>query len=245
MLLSNFKRLREGVLHVLFPRTCYSCQRDLPFGSAGPFCAACAAAVQQVGARYCLSCGKPLPDGGAHCYHCRGSKARGRKCTLIRSALVFGPQVRAVVHAFKYADQTYLADFLAEYMAQSWALYPELAQAQLLLPVPLHPRKQKARGYNQSGLLARQLGEKCHLPVDSRSLVRVRNTPSQTGFGREGRLKNMSGAFACICPAAIRGKTVLLIDDVATTGATLEGCAEALKAAGAKKVMAYTLAREI
>lgn len=230
---------------MLFPRTCYSCGRDLPLGAPGPLCRACQEAVEEVGPRYCACCGQPLPDGGAHCFHCRGSKIRRRQCTLIRSAWVFGPQVRALVHAFKYADQTYLADFLAEYMAQKWALYPELAQAQLLLPVPLHPRKQKARGYNQSELLARQLGEKCHLPVDSCSLVRVRNTPSQTGFGREGRLQNMSGAFACVRPGAVQGKIVLLIDDVATTGATLEGCAEALKAAGAKKVMAYTLAREI
>lgn len=240
----NFKHVRELVLHVLLPRTCYACHRDLPLGERAALCAACAAAVEKTGTRCCHVCGKPLPDGGAHCYHCRTAKTRARSCTLIRSAVVFGPQVRALVHAFKYAGHTYLAEFLGQWLEQQWAVYPELAEAQLLVAVPLHRRKLKSRGYNQSELLARELGQKCRLPVDSHALVRVRNTPSQTGFGREGRLKNMSGAFACVDPGTVKGKIILLIDDVATTGATLEGCAQALKAAGAKKVMAYTLARE-
>lgn len=237
--------LKDGVLHVLLPNTCYACRRDMPFRSRAPLCPACEALVKPVGPLYCLRCGKPLPDGGAHCYHCRGSKAKDFKCKVIRSAVVFGPQVRAVVHAFKYADQTYLAAHLAGWMAVPWQKYPNLADAQVLMPVPLHPKKRKSRGYNQSELLARALGKIQGLPVDADSLVRSRNTPSQTGFGREGRLKNMNGAFACVKPEAVKGKVILLVDDVATTGATLEGCAEALKAAGAKKVMAYTLAREV
>lgn len=217
----------------------------MPLGARGPLCAACETQVKTVGPLYCLRCGKPLPDGGAHCYHCRGVKAADCKCKVIRSAVVFGPQVRAVVHAFKYADQTYLAAHLAGWMLAPWDKYPDLKQAQVIMPVPLHPKKLKSRGYNQSELLAKALGAAKGLSVDCQSLVRARNTPSQTGFGREGRLKNMSGAFVCARPEAVKGKVVLLIDDVATTGATLEGCAEALKAAGAKRVMAYTLAREV
>ncbi len=245
MLLSSFKQVLEVALYVLLPRTCYACRRDLPLGAAGPLCQDCQAAVQHIGLRYCVSCGKPLPDGGAHCARCRREKKRSRKCALLRSAVVFGPQVRAVVHAFKYADQSYLASCLAQCMAQYWTAYPELARGQLLVPVPLHSRKLKARGYNQSELLARSLGKQLHLPVNTSCLVRVRNTPSQTTFGREGRLQNMLGAFAVTEPQLIKGKTLVLIDDVATTGATLEGCAAALRAAGAKEVMAYTLAREI
>lgn len=233
------------LLHVLLPNTCHACRRDLPRRSRAPLCAGCTAEIKVPGPLYCLRCGKPLPDGGAHCYQCRGSKAKKFKCRLIRSAVVFGPQVRGVVHAFKYTDKPYLAGWLAEWMNRRWAAYPELARAELLVPVPLHAKKFKSRGYNQSELLARELGRLRGLPVDALSVVRVRNTPSQTGFGREGRLQNMSGAFACVRPEQVKGKTVLLIDDVATTGATLEGCAEALKAAGAKAVMAYTFAREV
>lgn len=245
ILLSSSKYVWRGVLHVLLPRTCYACRRDVPFGWEAPLCAACRERVQTPGPLYCLRCGKPLPDGGAHCYQCRGSKAGKFSCKIIRSAVLFNPPMRALVHAFKYADRMQLAVYLAQYMAWQWDKYPDLHGAQLLLPVPLHAKKLKRRGYNQSALLARALGGILHLPEAEDVLVRVRNTPSQTGFGREGRLQNMRGAFACVRPEAVKGKTVLLIDDVATTGATLEGCAEALKAAGAKKVMAYTLAREV
>lgn len=241
----HWQTIREGLLHILLPRTCYNCKRDLPWRSHEPLCMECFAQIKPIGPFYCIRCGKPLPDGGAHCYQCRGTKASQFKCKIIRSAVVFGPQVRSVVHAFKYADQPYLAHYLAACMYQYWNEYPDLAAASVLMPVPLHRKKYKQRGYNQSELLATGLAALLGLPCDTTSLVRQRNTPSQTKFGREGRLQNMSGAFACIKPEDVRGKVVLLIDDVATTGATLEGCAQALKEAGAKKVMAYTLAREV
>ncbi len=233
------------VLHVLLPRTCYACKKDLPFGQKGPLCTVCEAQIRTPLPLYCLRCGKPLPDGGAHCYQCRGAKATRFKCKIIRSAVVFGPQVRALVHAFKYADRTQLADYLAQQMFERWSDYEPLHEAQLMVPVPLHVKKLKQRGYNQSALLAQALAARLALPEAEDILERIRNTPSQTGFGRQERLENMQGAFACVRPQAVRGKTVLLIDDVATTGATLEGCAQALREAGARRVMAYTLAREV
>jgi len=240
-----FSKLKKILWHVFFPNTCYSCRRDLSPETTEPLCTSCLKAIKDVGPLYCQRCGKPLPDGGAHCYQCRGTKGKIFKCKIIRSSVVFGPQIRSLVHAFKYADQSYLANFLATLMARYWAIYPELAESQILVPVPLHRKKLRKRGYNQAELLAVALAEKRNLPVNTQLLRRVRNTPSQTRFGREGRLKNMSGAFECVLPKEVKGKIILLIDDVATTGATLEGCAEALKKAGAKKVMAYTLAREI
>ena len=240
-----WQRVRAFCLHILLPNTCYHCACDLSWNNTHPLCKDCEQQLQPVGPLYCLRCGKPLPDGGAHCYDCRGTKGKQYACKVIRSALVFNPVLRPLVHAFKYADRPYLADYLAQWMNVSWQKYPDLAQVQVLVPVPLHPKKQKQRRYNQSELLARALAHLQGLPVDSACLIRVRNTPSQTQFGRAGRLENMRGAFRCEQPANIKGKIVLLIDDVATTGATLEGCAEALKAAGAKKVIAYTLAREV
>lgn len=233
------------MLHVLLPNMCYACRRDMPFGSRAALCPSCEASVRKTDRRCCARCGKPLPDGGAHCRSCLTAQAKRLKCSLIRSAVVFGPQIRPAIHAFKYADARHLAAYLADWMERQWIVYPELSQAQVLIPVPLHRKKLRARGYNQSELLARALGSNVGLPVDTVSVLRTRNTPSQTKFGREGRLQNMSGAFSCVNPAAVKGKIVLLVDDVATTGATLEGCAQALRAAGAKKVLAYTLAREV
>ena len=235
--------IKEISLHILLPNTCFSCRVDLPFRYKKPLCPACGA-VKAVGNLFCQRCGKPLADGGAHCYQCRGSKAKGFTCKIIRSALVFGPEIRSIVHAFKYSGQSYLADFLAEEMAKKWVDYSELSEGNVLIPVPLHSKKYRKRGYNQSELLAKSLGEKLFISVDCNSLIRKKDTPSQTGFGRVERMENMKDAFDCIENQRVKGKTVILIDDVATTGATLEACAVALRKAGAKKVMAYTLARE-
>ena len=246
ILRSSFNFAKDALLHLLLPRTCYACGKDLPFRAEDPLCAACAAQVRFVaGGLYCRRCGQPLRQGGAHCFHCRGSKSKKYPCAYIRSAVVFNPQVRALVHPFKYAHQTYLAASLGGWLGQAWPDFDVLHTAQLLMPVPLYPAKQKKRGYNQAALLARQLGRITGLMVDENSLCRIRNTPSQTGFGREQRAENMKGAFVCRQPEAVKGKVVLLIDDVATTGATLEACAAALKQAGAKQVMAYTLARDV
>lgn len=112
------------------------------------------------------------------------------------------------------------------------------------MPVPLHPKKLRERGYNQSGLLAKQLGLFLGLPVIENSLKRKRNTPPQTKIiSRDERWRNVSDAFVCN-GGDVKGRNVLLIDDVCTTGATLDACAQALKSAGAISVWGLTLARE-
>lgn len=205
---------------------------------------ACSSRLAVPGLHICKRCGAVLKYGGAHCFACRGSKEREYKCRVIRSAFKFNASSRALVHALKYARADYLARYMGRQMAAHYKNYPELAEAEMVMPVPLFPKRNRARGYNQSELLTENFAPLVGLTVDTKSLVRVKNTISQTTLGRMGRLANMKGAFACKNPSAVKGKTVLLIDDVATTGATLEGCAVALKAAGAKKVMAYTFARE-
>lgn len=239
-----WSRLFKLFLHFWFPRTCFACGRDLKWDATAPLCPACEAALAVPGPLICRRCGAVLKSGGAHCYACRGSKARPYKCAVIRSAFVFNTSSRALVHALKYARADYLASYMGMHMARRFASHPELAEAEVLVPVPLFPKRGKQRGYNQSELLARSLGRQIGLPVNTTALARVRNTVSQTTLGRKGRLQNMSGAFKTMRPQEVKGKVVLLIDDVATTGATLEGCAQALRAADAKKVLAYTFARE-
>lgn len=231
-------------MHLLLPRTCHACGCDLPWHRNEPLCKVCSHQFKTPGPFICRRCGAVLKSGGAHCYACRGSKAKKYKCQLIRSAWVFNTASRALVHALKYNQQEYVAPFMAKQMVKRFCAYPELSDVDLIIPVPLFPGKKRSRGYNQSELLARTFALETGLNLDTTSLVRVRNTVSQTTLGRRGRLDNMLGAFACRPAKRVRGRTVLLIDDVATTGATLEGCAVALKQAGAKKVLAYTYARE-
>ena len=137
-----------------------------------------------------------------------------------------------------------MAVSMGRQMARNFCHYPELADVQLVTAVPLFPSKARARGYNQSERLGRSFSHHTGLPWAPSLLKRTRNTVSQTRLNRAGRLANMSGAFTCTNWQQVKGKVILLIDDVATTGATLEGCAVALKAAGAKRVLAYTYARE-
>lgn len=231
-------------LHFWFPRTCFACGCDLPWNAAGSLCASCEKGLKRPGPLICRRCGVVLKSGGAHCYNCRGVKAKAYKCAVIRSAFAFNASSRGLVHALKYGGADYLAHEMGNLMAVRFCTYPELAEAETVMPVPLFPKRYRKRGYNQSALLARAFAYGTGLVYDDTSLVRTRDTLSQTKLGRKGRLANMTGAFSCSRPENIKGKVVLLVDDVATTGATLEGCAAALKAAGAKKVFAYTFARE-
>lgn len=244
MLISFLHNLAKRFLHFWFPRTCFSCGKDLRWQDSGALCTACYAGLKRIGPLICRRCGVVLKAGGAHCYHCRGSKAKKYKCACIRSAFIFNASSRGLVHALKYGGADYLAREMGHLMAVRFCLYPELASAEIVMPVPLYPKRRRKRGYNQSALLARQLARETGLAYDETPLVRGRDTRSQTALGRQGRLANMTGAFVCKNPSAVKGKVILLVDDVATTGATLEGCAAVLKAAGAKKVFAYTFARE-
>jgi len=161
----------------------------------------------------------------------------------IRSPFVFNGIIREAVHQFKYknfrAISSVLAGLLRDYMTD----YP--LPADVLVPVPLHPKRLRERGYNQSGMLAAGLGNLTGLPVINDSLVRKRYTlPQARTTSVEERRSNVASLFTC-SDNRLRGKRVLLIDDVATSGATLNACARALKNSGAVSVWGLVLAREI
>lgn len=148
---------------------------------------------------------------------------------------------RDAVHHLKYRNLKALARPLAKLMAEYLESNP--LPVDLILAVPMHPKRVRQRGYNQSDLLAQELSYLINLPTASGSLVRLRNTPSQVSLGAEARRSNVQGAFRCknqVC----QGKSVLLVDDVCTTGATLNACALALKEAGAASVWGLTFSRE-
>lgn len=243
-MLDILRNIRLGLLHIFLPKTCLCCGCDLPWKDEGFLCSACREKLSFVPVHICKRCGVTLPSGGAHCFACRGSKAKKYKCSLIRSAFVFNEASRSLVHGLKYDGREYLAAVMGKEMALRFKHYPELASSDLIMPVPLFAKRKRKRGYNQSELLAQSFSLHTGISCDVFSLVRIRDTVSQTRLGRKARLENMAGAFMCNNINGVEGKTVLLIDDVATTGATLEGCATALKRAGAKKVFAYTFARE-
>ena len=157
----------------------------------------------------------------------------------MRAALRYQEPTSSLIHRFKYEGCFALAEPLARCLSAAWPAWVQ--PPDLIIPIPLHPRRKRRRGYNQSELLAAPLARDLGLPMNPRGLRRVRHTAPQVGLGPEERHDNVRGAFAA--DDSFTGRRVLLIDDVLTTGATMRAAAEALLAAGAASVSAYCLAR--
>jgi len=222
--------LWSGLLDLVFPPRCVGCGREGAW-----LCPACLAAVQPVPPPTCAICYESTL-GGDVCSACRRDPLA---IDGIRSVSLHKGALREAVHGLKYKNQRSLVPPLAALMRD--AMERQGLAADVLVPVPLHQERLRQRGFNQSALLARAMVVP-GLPMDEESLVRVRATASQTTLNRAERRANMAGAFACR-DGALAGRRVLLIDDVCTTGATLEACAVACRAAGAASVWGMTLTR--
>lgn len=227
-------KLKTSVLDLLFPPRCVGC------GSEGSFlCSRCKSALAHLHSPLCPRCGKPLP-AGSYCYACKDYYI---EIEGIRSLFPLNGVLRQAILQFKYQNVKALAAPLAELMGEYLRVHH--LHADTLVPVPLHPRRLRERGYNQSSLLAVELGRLTSLPVVEGALLRIKNTPPQTKTkSAEERRLNVSGAFSCL-GRRLRGRRVLLIDDVCTSGATLDACATALKRTGAASVWGLTLARDM
>ncbi|MBI4202386.1 MAG: ComF family protein [Chloroflexi bacterium] len=229
-------RITGAAVDLIFPKQCYVCRKHGYF-----VCSTCEPDLPPLLYPYCSICAQPESRMTRYCRRCQEHPL---DIDGIRSPYVLDGPVRTMVHAFKYQGIRALAQPLGELMARYYQQEEEELAADMLVPVPLHPRKERERGYNQSALLARAMGAILGLLWEPRALRRVRSTPSQArSVSSEERRINVHRAFAADRPL-VEGKAVLLIDDVCTTGATLEACAIALKDAGALSVWGLTLARE-
>jgi ComF family protein len=229
-------------LDLLYPRVCAGCGAlvDLP---SGELCWDCLAAFERVREPFCAHCGDPVEGLVEHRYVCSVCANRPPAFDLARSALRYRGALRAALHAFKYGGAACLArDFTAFLVGCVRAQYAD-ARLDGVLFVPLYPRRERARTYNQSRLLAASLARALRLPLLDHSLVRRRDTSSQTRLTAQQRRENMHDAFAVPEPEWIDGRRVLLVDDVMTTGATVNECSRVLKRAGAVSVHVVTVGR--
>lgn len=174
--------------------------------------------------------------GGVLCRECRRQPS---PVSQMRAPMQYQEPLSRIIHRFKYEGYFALAGPLATLIIDGWPVWEHAPD--LILPIPLHPRRRRQRGYNQSELLARSLSRELGIVLDTTALRRTRHTAPQVGLGPVERHDNVRGAFSAA--AGVRDRHVLLIDDVLTTGATMRSAAETLLAAGATTVSAYCLAR--
>lgn len=232
----------DALLTVVLAPPCAACGTLLEHPTRGPVCEACWRSIRPLTPPLCDRCGDPLPTWRAisvplaRCPRCRRTR---REVDRARAIGAYDGALRAVIHALKYEGRRSLARPLAALMRLRGE--EVLAAADFLVPVPLHASRRRERGFNQAADLAHHLG----LPV-LRALIRVRPTDAQTGLPAAQRHRNVRQAFA-VAPRSctVAGGIVVLIDDVSTTGATLDACARVLKDAGACEVRALTAARVV
>lgn len=225
-------RVSDVILNFVFPPVCASC------GKVGKLlCDECYLDVVWLAEPICLSCGRVTAVTTSTCSVCQ---QRPLPLTTIRAATIFDGPIPDMIHQLKYNGMFGLAGILAQLMVDAWPKWQH--PVDLVIPIPLHPSRYKARGYNQSEKLAAAFCQQTNLQIGTSALKRIRHTRPQVGLDAAERLENMQNAFQADS-SLVAGKRVLLVDDVCTTGATLAAAAEALLAAGATAVSAYCLAR--
>jgi len=242
LLVSVVRFVRRGagwVLDFTIPPLCFGC--DTPVTQAQTLCAACWKELHFVAAPFCARCGAPfdLPvEQGTLCGSCIEHEP---VFTSARSALIYDDASKPIILKLKHGDRLHPVPALANWMVR--AAQDVWGQADLLVPVPLHRWRLLKRRYNQAALLARAMGKHVACPVAVDALVRVRATGSQGHQGRKERHANVAGAFAMRKGADVKGRRIVLVDDVLTSGATVNECARTLLEAGAAAVHVVTLAR--
>jgi ComF family protein len=225
------------LLDFALPPRCASCGAIV--GEMHSFCSDCWKQVQFLGDSGCATCGLPLlATDAALCANCL---ARPPRIARSRAAVAYDELSRRLAIRLKYGRKVGIARTMARYMAP---LVPAGGQ-QVIVPVPLHRRRLWQRGFNQSVLVGRELARRVELEFDPFALRRTRATPPLKGMTRLQRRKAVAGAFAVRDKEAIAGRTIILVDDVLTTGSTAEACARALRRAGAARVELISWARVV
>jgi len=232
--LSQVAKLKSVALDLLYPRCCVGCGKE-----GGFICNSCCQSLLRIMPPLCPRCGRSQASG-ILCSTCVSWLAA---IDGIRSPFQFDGVMRKAIHQLKYRNLRAIAEPLAGLLSD--CLTAHYMPAEVLVPVPLHSKRLRERGYNQSGLLARELAKLAGLPVIDGCLIRKRLAPPQAKTQNvKERRGNVADAFVCR-DHRLKGSQVLLIDDVTTSGATLDACAAALKDAGAASVWGLVLAREI
>ena len=229
----SLQQVKTALLDLLLPLRCLGCGRE-----GDLICPSCRQSLPSIRLPLCQRCGATVSEGNL----CRSCINYPLTIDGIRSVFLFQSTVRQAILQLKYRHLKTIATPLSELLAEYLGSHP--LKGEVIIPVPLHPKRLRERGYNQASLLAKELSRLVGLPVVEDTLIRVRDAlPQARTRSAIERRRNVQDAF--VCHQGLEGKQILLIDDVCTTGATLDACATALKAAGASSVWGLTIAREM
>jgi ComF family protein len=259
LLLSFLQRFCQSLLEAVFPSKCLICgafdcsersnddvaAHDFADLTLGYFCASCLQDLRWIASPFCSKCGLPFVsrEGEDHtCSECLTKEKHFRKA---RAFGIYDGSLMEAIHRFKYAKRTSLSRPLSALCREAFSRFWGPGAIDLLVPVPLHVKRLRERGFNQAYLLIKRWAKSDGLRCDLFSLVRTRWTEPQTSLSRKERQRNIRGAFAVRNQDRMSGRRILLVDDVYTTGSTVNECARVLMKAGAEFVDVLTLARAV
>jgi len=234
--------LAKSFIDLVYPRRCANCGRDTDVSNDLCLCEPCAGDIKRNPRPHCKTCGRPVDRAGSVCSECRKTRFH---FTRAYSAYIYDGAMKEVIHLFKYKSRISLSEHLGMLMIESLREEPDMLKGiDIITAVPLDNRRLRERGFNQSKVLAARIAKEFVIPL-SDILEKTVRTRHQNELSRDERLQNLTGAFMVRRGAAVQDFRILLIDDVMTTGSTLNECSKTLIEAGAKEVRCLTLARGI
>lgn len=230
----------DKILDIVFPNNfkCIFCGNEISASKPPYVCENCLKTLPFIKGKVCLRCGEPVFSMSDYCIKCKDNV---RFFNIARAPFLYDKPVSTLIHGFKYKNQKYTFESLAKFMT---ACYLENGfNAEVVIPVPSSQKRLKERGYNQAELLSEQLAKQLNLKLETDVLIKIKHTKPQTTLNFFERQKNLIGSFDVQNVEKIKGKNILLVDDVLTTGATINYCSEILKLSKVNKVFVLTLAR--
>jgi competence protein ComFC len=242
-LAASFKSITDTALGFIYPNVCQMCEQQRALAAEGFVCSECWQQVRFIKRPFCDRCGLPYHGALTTTFECGNCQETELHFRSARAAVIFNGLVQQVILRYKYKRALWFEPFLADLLKRE--ALPELRGEKWdwIVPVPLHPAKERQREFNQATRLGNLLGLAADLPLNTTLLQRVTATQTQTKLSREKRAENMRKAFVVRDNQKLNGERIVLFDDVFTTGATTNACARALQKAGAGEICVWTVAR--